>query len=58
LEKYTDALPRDHPGNLPPEIWASALGARAIDQYKAAVALHSAIREAWDAVHTERGGES
>lgn len=58
IEKYTDALTGGHPGDLAPEIWASALGARAIEQYKTAVALHAAIHEAWDAVHTERGGES
>jgi len=56
IEKYTDALTGDHPGNLPPEIWPSALGSRAIEQYKAAAALHTKIHEALQAIETERGG--
>lgn len=56
--EYTNALCSTPSASLPSNILASALGAKAIDQYKTAVNLHSAIRAAWDAVHTERGGQS
>jgi hypothetical protein len=56
--QYAKELSSTSPGGPAPEIRASALGAKAIEQYKAAVALHSAIGKAWDAVHTERGGVS
>jgi hypothetical protein len=56
--EYAQALDRALPGAPVPEIKASTLGGKGIEQYKMAVALHKAIGNAWDAVHTERGGES
>jgi hypothetical protein len=40
-----------------PDLTASALGARAVEQYRAAVVLHEAIDAAWKAINTERGRE-
>jgi hypothetical protein len=56
--EYARALDSAPPDNPIPEIKACALGAKGIEQYKMAAALHKAIGKAWDAVHTERGGES
>ena len=56
--EYAKALASTPPGSPVPEIKAGALGATSIEQYKMAVTLHSAIGKTWDAVHTERGGES
>jgi heme exporter protein D len=56
--EYTKVLCSTPSASLPSNIMASAIGAKATDQYKAAVALHSAIGAAWAAVHTERGGQS
>jgi hypothetical protein len=55
--EYEKALTSTPPSNLPQGITASALGARAIEQYRAAVDLHCAIGGAWNTVHTERGGD-
>jgi hypothetical protein len=56
--EYAQAVEGAPPGSPIPEIKASALGTKGIEQYKMAVALHDAIGKAWDAVHAERGGES
>ena len=54
---YTKALTGPPPNTIPQGIMASQLGARAVEQYRAAVDLHEAIAAAWKAIHTERGGE-
>jgi hypothetical protein len=50
--KAADGVPA---GGPPPEIPARAIGATAIQQFKAASELHNAIGKAWDSVHYERG---
>jgi hypothetical protein len=56
IARYTGILARA--GEITPEIAASALGARAVEQYRAAVALHEAIDTAWRAINTERGSDA
>jgi hypothetical protein len=55
IARYTEILGSS--GEVPPEILADALGAKAVEQYRAAVALHEAIDAAWKAIATERGGD-
>jgi hypothetical protein len=57
IDGYTKALASTPPREIPVGIIASQLGARAVEQYRAAVDLHEAIAAAWKAIHTERGGE-
>jgi hypothetical protein len=57
IDEYAKALAGSPPCELPPELRATAIGARAVEQYRAAVHLHEVISAAWKAVHTERGGE-
>ena len=53
--RFTKAAADVPAGGPPPEIPARAIGATAIEQFKAASELHNAIGKAWDAVHYERG---
>lgn len=54
---YARALASTPPDEIPRAITASGIGARAVEQYRAAVDLHEAIAAAWKAIDTERGGE-
>lgn len=55
---YTKAVESTPPCDPAPEFMASAIATEAIGQYQAAVELHAAVMAAWEAVQTERGGES
>jgi hypothetical protein len=53
--KAADCTP---PSDPPSAFMASAIGAKANEQHQAAVELHAAVTAAWEAVQTERGGET
>ena len=57
VDTYTDARTGTPPRDPAPESMASAIGAKAVEQYQAATDLHQAVSAAWDAIHAERGGE-
>lgn len=57
IDDYAQALAGTPARAIPEGVMASQLGARAVEQYRAAVDLHEAIAAAWKAIHTERGGE-
>jgi hypothetical protein len=51
------ALNRTSPASLAAAILPSAIGANAVAQYRAAVALQDAVQAVWSKLRTERGGE-
>jgi hypothetical protein len=55
---YRKAAESTPPSGPPSALMASAIGAKANEQHQAAVELHAAVTAAWEAVQTERGGES
>jgi len=57
-DEYASAVASTPPGDPAPRVMADALGAKAIEQDRAAVDLHHAIGKSWEAVQTERGGTS
>lgn len=44
--------------HLPPALVPSAIGARAVEQYRVAVELHEAISAAWFVIRAQRGSRS
>jgi hypothetical protein len=58
LRQAYEALTGTSAGELPPAGVASAIGARAVEQYRVAVELHEAISAAWIVIRAQRGGKS
>jgi hypothetical protein len=56
--EYSAALENFGQNSLIKEHEGCALCTKNIELYKTAVILHHAIGKAWEAIHTERGGES
>jgi hypothetical protein len=52
-----EALTSTPAGDLPPAQVASAIAARAVEQYRVAVELHEAIGAAWIVIRAQRGGK-
>ena len=57
VNDYRQARNSTRPASLAAEILPSAVGANAVAQYRAAVALQNAVQVVWNTLRTERGGE-
>lgn len=58
VQAYAETLTRTPACDPAPKFLPSAIGATAVQQYRAAVDLHEAIGTAWRIIYTERGGGS